>query len=236
MFQILVVEDSQEYQKIIDKTLSGYQMIYVSSAEAGLNSLGNSKFDLIIVDINLPNRDGYSFITDVHQNSENKNAPIFCLSGRNEITDKVTAFSLGADDYITKPFDPIELRARVDSKIKKGQQKKNEGELIQVGDIHIDHVRHRVMIGDRIAQTEIKLTQTEFKLLCCLLKRPEQVFSRDQLLVSVWGSDARVLDRVVDAHICLLRKKLSSQTHQIKSITGLGYKISKTRNPMNLIL
>lgn len=225
MFHILVVEDSDEYRKIITRTLSDHRLTCASSAEEASSLIRSTKFDLFVVDINLPKRDGFSLLTEFQGEIETKNTPVLCLTARKEITDKVTAFSLGADDYITKPFDPIELKARVDTKLKKNSRRTNEDEITTIGDIEIDHSRHRVMIGEGPGRLEVPVTQTEFKLLCCFARRPQQVFSRDQLLVAAWGEDAKVLDRVVDAHVCLLRKKLKSNFYQIKAVTFIGYNL-----------
>lgn len=226
MSKILVVEDSEEFRKIIIRTLSEYEVVCAATAEEASVILRNNSFDMVLVDINLPQKDGYSLINEIHENSEHNNVSVMCLTGRKEITDKVTAFSLGADDYITKPFDPLELRARVDAKLKKTGRKKNSDLITTVGDIEIDHARHRVTIFSEKEKKEVNVTQTEFKILCCLARRPDQVYSRDQLLVAAWGDDAKVLDRVVDAHVCLLRKKLGTHSHYIKAVTGVGYKLT----------
>lgn len=226
MYKILVVEDSQDYQKIISRALGDFNLTCIDTAEAAVVLVKNQNFDLVLVDITLPQNDGYFLLSEMRASPELRDTPVLCLTGRKETRDKVTAFSLGADDYITKPFDPIELHARVDAKLKKTRQKKDQGTLTIIGDVEIDHSRHRVSILADSVRKEVDITQTEFKILCCLAKRPEQVFSRDQLLVAAWGEDATVLDRVVDAHICLLRKKMGSHGRMIKSVTGVGYKMT----------
>lgn len=223
--KVLVVEDSEEYQKIILRTLGGFDVTCVSSAEEADVQLRNSTFDIALIDINLPEKDGYSLISEIQANPEVNSIPIMCLSARSSINDKITAFSLGADDYLTKPFDPLELLARINSKLKKSRRLK-EGELKSViGNIEIDHARHRVLVTENDAPKEVSLTQTEFKILCCLARRPDQIFTRDQLLVAAWGDSTKVLERVVDAHVCLLRKKLSTKTNYIKPVSGIGYKL-----------
>ena len=228
MFQILAVEDTEEFQKIILRTLGDYTVRCCSSAEEASQVIRNRNFDLIIIDINLPQRDGYSLLTELQSNEETSKIPVLCLTGRTEMTDKVTAFSLGADDYITKPFDPIELRARVDLRLKKSLRQSDRVTTTKIGDLEIDHARHRVTINTQTENFEPEITQTEYKLLCHLARRPDQVFTRDQLLVSVWGEDAKVLDRVVDVHVCLLRKKIEKSSLKIKAVSVVGYKLSKT--------
>lgn len=224
--QILIVEDSPEYSAIISRTLGDHGLSQCTSAGEASTLIKNKNFDLFIIDINLPDRDGFTLLSEIRTSPETASVPVLMLTGRKEITDKVTAFSLGADDYLTKPFDPLELRARVESKLKKVAQKRNESAITIVGDIEIDHNRHQVSIVQNGKKTEIQVTQTEFKILFCLARRPEQVYSRDQLLVAAWGDGAKVLDRVVDVHVCLLRKKLGELSYYIKSVPGVGYRLS----------
>lgn len=227
MNRILVVEDSEVYQKIISQTLSHLQVTFATSAEEAMSKLKNETFECILMDINLPYINGFFLLTEILTNKRFESVPVICLSVRQDITDKVTAFNLGADDYLTKPFDPIELRARVENRIKKSLKLRSESTVFSVGNISIDHGRHRVLVRDGQHDVEIPLTQTEFKLLSCLARRPEQVFTRDQLLISAWGEDASVLDRVVDVHVCLLRKKLGDKcSHTVKALSGVGYKLT----------
>lgn len=227
--KILAVEDSTEFQMLIVHALGEYQVTCVATADEAGQKLRNNSYDLILIDINLPGRDGYSLLGEIQSQSELSEIPILCLTGRSEITDKVTAFSLGADDYLTKPFNPLELKARVDSKLKKIGKKKTKELLTIVGDIEIDLARHRVTVLEGDKRVEVEVTQIEFKILACLARRPEQVYTRDQLLVAAWGDDARVLDRVVDTHICMIRKKLGSKEFSIKAVTGIGYKLQAIR-------
>ncbi len=224
--KILTIEDTTEYQKIISHALSGHSVLCRTTVDEALMALRNENFDLIIVDINLPGKDGYSLLVEIQGNNELADIPVLCITGRKEITDKITAFSLGADDYLTKPFDPLELKARVESKLKKYKRKKMGMQTTVIGEIEIDHERHRVSIRTPNENREVDVTQTEFKILCCLARRPEQVYTRDQLLVAAWGEDARVLERVIDSHVCLLRKKLGYHGHYIRAVSGIGYKIT----------
>lgn len=230
MTKILVIEDNQTFHHLLGSALGHYQLSFVTSAEEGLERLKVENFDGIIVDINLPQRNGFSFIGEILTEEKYGQVPIFCLSGREELSDKVTAFTLGADDYITKPFDPIELRARVDNKMKKSLKLRSNLSVHSIGNIFIDQNRHRVVVRNENIDLEIPVTQTEFKLLLCLAQKPEQVFSREQLLFSAWGDKTQVLDRVVDVHMCLLRKKLGDAcTHTIKALSGVGYKLTHNR-------
>lgn len=150
---------------------------------------------------------------------------MICVTGKTEVTDKITAFSLGAEDYLVKPFDPLELRARVDAKLKNFTNREEKHSSLKVSNIEINLSTHSVTLVDSEERYEINLTQTEFKILVCLARRPEQVFTRDQLLVSVWGESARVTDRAVDTHVCALRRKIHEGDLSIRSVPGIGYKL-----------
>ncbi|MEK6554912.1 MAG: response regulator transcription factor, partial [Bdellovibrionota bacterium] len=148
-------------------------------------------------------------------------------TGRTHITDKVTAFSLGAEDYISKPFDPIELKVRVDSKLKRIQIDKDKNSMIIRGDLQINLKSHKVKIATKEKTTSVALTPLEFKILCYLAKSPDQVFTRNQILTDVWGSDAEVFDRAVDVHVCSLRNKLLELSYSIQAVPGVGYQFTE---------
>lgn len=224
MYHILLVEDSVEYQKIIQHTFPMHKVTTMEDVDSALHFLKNTNCDLILLDIGLPKKNGYSLLSELQSLPHLSGIPIICLTGKTEITDKTTAFSLGADDYIVKPFDPIELRVRVDGKLNKSNRQKSKADVTVLGALEINHGLHKASLHTNGAPREIHLTQTEFKLLVCLVRRPEQVFSRDQLLVAAWGESAKVLDRAVDVHVCSLRKKLLNYGGCVKSVPGVGYK------------
>lgn len=221
---ILVIEDSPEYQFLVSKALNHHRIIVVDHPNAVLSALQLNQVDLIILDITLPDRDGFSVLQEIQADSHYEFIPVICLTGKDQISDKVTAFSLGADDYIQKPFNPIEFKARIEAKLSKKRRALVKN--LELGDIQIDFNSHRVMTSDGLR--EITLTQTEFKILTYMGKHLDQVFTREQLLASVWGNDGAVFDRAVDVHICSLRKKLAFYRLQFKSVPGVGYKIGVT--------
>src|SRR5262249_6623062 len=134
--------------------------------------------------------------------------PVICLTGKTETASKVAAFTLGVEDYIVKPFDTIELRVRVEAKLKKIQRARNKSDHLVVGRLQIDRDNYTVHVTEASSRREISLTPTEFKLLCHLARQPERVFSREQLMTAVWGNDAEVFDRAVDVHMSGVRRKL----------------------------
>ncbi|MGE3756282.1 MAG: response regulator transcription factor [Pseudobdellovibrionaceae bacterium] len=228
MAEILLVEDSSEYQKIVLRTLGHHQVVCAKTGEEALSLLQNRHFSLVLLDIHLPYKDGYSVLSEIQADPKIADIPVICLTGKSQVTDKITAFSLGADDYIVKPFDPLELRARIDAKLSKALKLDAKSKVVKIDDIEIDHGSHRVFIHGNSAE-EIFLTPTEFKLLAHLARRPEQVFSREQLLTAAWGDDSSILVRAVDVHLCSLRKKLGSRSKSLKAVPGVGYKFSSLK-------
>lgn len=220
-YTILVIEDSPEYQLLVSRALSQHKLIVVDHPDMVMNALEANSIELIILDITLPSRDGFSVLQEIQSHALYEEIPVICLTGKDQISDKVTAFSLGADDYVQKPFNPIELKARVESRLIK--RTRNLSKNLELGEVQIDFNSHRVTVDGGLK--EVSLTQTEFKILSYMGKHPDQVFSREQLLVSIWGDDGAVFDRAVDVHVCSLRKKLAPYGVQFKSVAGVGYKI-----------
>lgn len=229
MNHILLVEDSPEFQKLVSRSLGHHKITIAGSVDEASSLLRETRFDLVLLDISLPKRDGYALLSEIQSDPELSGIPVICLTGKNEVTDKVTAFSLGADDYIVKPFHPIELKARVDGRISKRGRRAESESVLKVANLEIDRSTHRAIVRDAGGAREVRLTQTEFKLLCVLVTRPDQVYSRDQLLVAAWGEDADVLDRAVDVHLCSLRKKLGGCGSAIEAVPGVGYRFAPTR-------
>ena len=227
---LLIVEDSKIFQKLLQRSLAPHRMTFVETVDEGMRVLRNTQIDLILLDITLPGRDGYSMLGELQSLPEFENIPVICLTGKTEVSDKITAFTLGADDYIVKPFEPLELRARVEGRLAKVARKRETLSVTRIGDLEVDLTAHRASVVTDGEKSTLSLTQTEFKLLCCLVRRPDQVFTRDQLLVAAWGEDANVLDRVIDVHVSALRRKLGRLGDSIEAVPGLGYRYA--RHPM----
>lgn len=164
------------------------------------------------MDIMMPTMDGFSAIKEINTIT---NTPIICLSARSEEFDKLQGFELGIDDYVTKPFSPKELIARI-----KAVTKRKDGDLITVGDITIDDLKHEVTIES----SPIELTHTQFCLLKLFLSNINIALSRDAIIEGIWGYDYEADDRTIDAHIKLLRSKLGKYRNSIKTIRKVGYK------------
>jgi DNA-binding response OmpR family regulator len=243
MYQLLVVEDAPDFQVMIQKILSppNFHLKCVSTAAEAISVLGTGTFDLVLLDIVLPDGDGYKVCSRIQNDERTRSTPVFFITGKTDVYDKVMAFSLGADDYIVKPFDPLELRARVEAKLtkkKKNQEgtqesalkntPKNIDDTFRKGALKIDLGFQRAFAVEQDAkgskQTDLRLTPAEFKLLHYLIKNEGKLCSRTQLLSAIWGRDVHVLEHNVYTHICALRRKLSGHAEYIESVPRLGYR------------
>lgn len=179
--------------------------------------------DLIILDLMLPDADGMEVCKYLKNNDNFRNIPIIILTARSEESEKVLGLELGADDYVTKPFSPRELVARVKAVLRRDKKEEQTGIIIFGNILKIDFRKFEVYVND----VRVDLTPSEFKILALLLKRKGWVFSRDNILDELGSSEKGVLDRTVDVHIKNLREKLGPAGAFIKNVRGVGYKISE---------
>lgn len=227
MYRILVVDDNQTVADMVTAAMgANYQVTRASSLGEAEKAVGAGKFDLILLDVGLPDGDGYKFCAQLRNASATQNVPIIFLTGKLEISDKVMGFSLGADDYITKPFSMEELRVRVDARLRRIKDiKEGEGNFVK-GDLKLNVESQRVYLVAGSHETQLDLTPIEFKLLLYLARNEEQVFDRDHLIHKVWGSEIHVSRRAIDSHISNLRKKIAGSSYTIGSVHGVGYKFT----------
>ncbi len=220
--QVLVVEDEDALATLLQYNLEkeGYQVTLAGDGEEALMLTGEAIPDLVLVDWMLPKVSGIEVCRRLRGRHETSNVPIIMLTARGEETDRVRGLDTGADDYIVKPFSMTELFARIRAVLRRIRPGLAE-DLIRVGDIAIDRVAHRVKRGER----EIHLGPTEFRLLDYLMQHPGRVFSREQLLDAVWGSDVYVEARTVDVHVGRLRKAINNaaEIDPIRTVRSAGY-------------
>lgn len=223
--KILIIEDDHDIVEMIQYNLKqeGYATLSASDGKEGVDLARTKHPDLIILDIMLPTMDGFEVCRILKNEPVTADIPIAILSAKSQDTDKVVGLELGADDYVTKPFSPRELIARIKAILRRGRQE-HFWSRIQRGDLAIDSTRHKVTVRGR----EISLTFTEFRLLEFMARRPGVVFSRNQLLDGVFGQDSMVYDRTVDAHIKSLRQKLGTAQDYIETVRGVGYRLKET--------
>ena len=225
---ILVIEDEPDIRRNLEYNLGreGFKASSVGSLDEANEKLKSKKFDLILLDLMLPDGSGLDLCKKIKSNTETEATPIIILTAKDDEVDKVVGFELGADDYVTKPFSVRELILRVKAILKRSDTKTKEVVEVerQFGDLKIDVDSHEVHVDSQL----IELTALEFRLLKELVDKRGRVQSRDQLLSEVWGYNAEVTTRTVDTHIKRLREKLGSMGKYVQTIRGVGYKFSRT--------
>lgn len=224
MEKLLCIEDSQEFQILIAHALKGMAIDFASTLEQARALLDqkHQEYQLLLLDLSLPDGNGMKFISEVNLRYSRQKMPIFVVSTDSDVYSKIAAFGVGIDDYIVKPFSALELRARVEAKLKKQQKDKAEDQILNVGDLNIDTAKMVVTRGSK----KIDLTPLEFKILVVLSRRKDIVFSRSQIMNEVWGNETYITDRTVDAHISHLRKKIAKSNVQVESVLSVGYKLN----------
>lgn len=223
---VFIVDDEPDILKLVSLHLekAGFKTRGFLSASELFESIAKNHPDLIILDLMLPDMDGLDVCKSIKNNQELASVPIIMLTARAEETDKIVGLEIGADDYVVKPFSPKELVARVKAVLRRQKKSGDFAPQIKVGRLlTIDPNRYSVLVENK----EVELTSTEFKILKKLSSKPGWVFSREQLLDFLWGSDKAVLDRTIDVHIRHLRKKLGKASRMIKNVRGVGYKLEE---------
>jgi two-component system phosphate regulon response regulator PhoB len=221
---ILVVEDEEALSTLLQYNLEkeGYDVTLAGDGEEALMLVNERLPDLIVLDWMMPKISGIEVCRRLRSRSETRNVPIVMLTARGEESDRIRGLDTGADDYVIKPFSMTELTARIRAVLRRIRPGLAE-DRVNHGDIVMDRVAHRVKRGER----EIHLGPTEFRLLDYLMQHPGRVFSREQLLDSVWGSDVYVEARTVDVHIGRLRKalNLTEENDPIRTVRSAGYSL-----------
>lgn len=224
--RILVVEDEQDIADLIAFNLEqeGYRVESVSSGEDGLSRAKSALPDLIVLDIMLPEMNGLDVCRALRSDRTTQSIPIIMLTARDEEIDVVTGLEVGADDYITKPFSPKVLVARIRAVLRRGiETEGNTSSVEKLGELTINKEKHQVAISG----ASIELTQTEFELLSVLARRPGWVFSRSQLIDSLRDGQLVITDRAIDVQVANLRKKLGACGHYIETVRGVGYRMTE---------
>jgi two-component system response regulator ResD len=213
---ILIVDDEVLIRNVIKEYLlnEGYKVLEAKDGFDALRVISNNKVDLIVLDIMMPKMDGFTCLSEIRKT---KNIPVIMLSARKEETDKLNSFDLGVDDYVTKPFSPKELVARVKAHLKRTT---SNNENYTYKNLIVDYKGRKVTINGK----EVNLTPKEYELLTYFIKNKGIALSREQLLNNVWDYDYYGDDRTVDTHIKMLRKSLGDYRNLIKTIREVGYK------------
>lgn len=228
MQRILVVDDDREIVRLIRTYLeqAGFLVLTANDGATALHAIRRDQPDLVVLDVMLPDQDGWQITRIVRADPQLAALPIILLTARVEDTDKIVGLELGADDYITKPFNPHEVVARVRSLLRRAQlrQGAQTQRILQIGDLLLDLVRHELLVNG----LPITLTQSEFKLLHILMANPGYAFTRLDLAEQALGSDYEGLERTLDSHIKNLRKKIEPDPKTptyIQTVYGVGYRL-----------
>lgn len=217
--KIMVVDDEMHIRELVRFYLdkAGFDTIEAANAEEALDIVENQYIDLAVVDIMMPGIDGFELVEQMRQYRE---FPVIMLTAKSQSKDKLRGFSLGIDDYVTKPFDPDELMARVKTILKRYSI--NSSNVVKIGDVIFDGDKYEVRYQDQIIHLPLK----QFELAFELAKNPNQIFTREQLIEKIWGMDYDGFDRTVDVHIKRIRENLGHLPgFKVVTVRGLGYKI-----------
>jgi two-component system phosphate regulon response regulator PhoB len=219
--RILIIEDERALTKVLTYNLEreGFATIVAHDGQEGLRKAQTLLPDLIILDLMLPVLGGLDVCRELRAGERTREIPIIMLTAKAEETDQIVGFSMGADDYVTKPFSVKVLLQRLRALLRRVEGTGDATDVIEHLGVRIDRLRHRVLVEG----SEIELTPTEFRLLECMLRQPGRAFSRHQLMDAAIGEGAIVLERTIDVHIKTLRRKLGSPD-LIETVRGLGYR------------
>jgi phosphate regulon transcriptional regulator PhoB len=222
--RILVIEDDRDIVELVRYNLEkdGYQVFTATDGALGMAQVKKSPPDLLVLDLMLPKLSGLEICKEIRRDAALNRLPILILTARGEEADRVVGLELGADDYVTKPFSPREFVARVKALLRRTEPVAATEKLIDVGALRIDPAAYRVTRAGK----QVPLSTLEFRLLYYLAARPNKVFSRDQLLDAVWGTDRFVTPRSVDVYVRRLREKIEENPQYpsyVKTIRGAGY-------------
>jgi DNA-binding response OmpR family regulator len=227
--KVLIVDDEKDIVDLLAYNLgrNGYDTLVAGDGNVALDLAGKNLPDLIILDLMLPGIDGTEVARRLKADARTANILIVMLTAKGEETDVVVGLTLGADDYVTKPFSMKVLLARVGSVMRRaeaGPGAPGEGGMLRAGPLSIDTLKHEVLVEDE----PIKLTLTEFKLLSALLSARGRVLTRDQLMDKAMGTDVFVTDRAIDVHITAVRKKLGTASWLVNTVRGVGYRLRES--------
>jgi len=218
---VMVIEDEKEIRDLLRYNLerAGYRVAAFADGEKGLEELFASRPDAVVLDLMLPGRNGLEILREVRGEPATADLPVVVLTARGAEMDKLLGFEHGADDYLTKPFSPRELIARIGALLRRARPE-SRGHALERGPLRIDFDAHEATMGGR----PLALTRREFELLAFLARHPGRAISRDELLRKVWGYDYLGETRTVDVHVRRLRMKIGEEHPVIETVTGAGYK------------
>ncbi len=223
--RVLVVDDAREIVRVVRDYLehAGFVVLTASDGPAALRVARAERPDAVVLDLGLPGRDGLDVARDLRRESD---VPIIMLTARTDEADRIAGLELGADDYVTKPFSPKELVARVRAVLRRAEAAHSPDAPLRAGDLQIDATRMRVEVAGR----RVELTPTEFQLLLTMARQPGRVFTRAQLLDALHGTAFEAYERAIDAHVKNIRRKIEPAAHSpryLETVFGVGYRLAE---------
>jgi two-component system, OmpR family, phosphate regulon response regulator PhoB len=227
--RVLIIEDERDLLELLTYNLQreGFEVAVAHDGQEGLRKAQMQLPDMILLDLMLPKLDGLEVCRELKAGDRTRTIPILMLTAKAEETDQVVGFTMGADDYVTKPFSIKVLIQRIRVLQRRKEPSAENTDIVEHLGVRIDRVRHRATVDDK----DLDLTPTEFRLLECLLRQPGRAFSRPQLMDVAIGEGAVVLERTIDVHVKTLRKKLGGEQEFIETVRGIGYRFRETKGP-----
>lgn len=225
---VLIIEDSTEIRILLKNLLqSEYEVSLAETIADARAQVTSRRFDLVLLDQSLPDGDGLELFNEIHLSLAETSTAVMILTGKDETARKVTAFALGAEDYVQKPVDPIELKARIGRRLKHASAPTPE--FTQWGPLRFETSSSRAFLrnGSALPETALELTPNEFKILHFFARHAGQTFSRTEMIQKIWGQGAFVAERTIDTHVSNLRKKLNGSECVIESVRHVGYVFKK---------
>jgi two-component system phosphate regulon response regulator PhoB len=225
--RVVIIEDEKDIVGLVNYNLSrdGFEVTSFGRGREGLDHLRIKPPDLVLLDVLLPDLDGFEICRRMRTDEKLRAVPVIFLTAKGEEIDRVLGLEIGADDYVVKPFSPRELVARVKAVLRRHERSTEPAEVVETGNLRLDCRTQDVKVGERF----VELSTLEFKLLYFLVSHPRRIFSRDRLLDEVWGRDRFVTPRTVDVHIRRLREKIEVQADKpkyLQTVRGSGYRFS----------
>lgn len=225
--KVLIVDDEEDILELLrfNLTREGYAVVDARNGNDALRAVREAQPDAVILDIMLPGRDGLDVCRALKSHAESVNIPVIMLTAKGEEVDIVTGLEIGADDYLSKPFSPRVLLARLKAVLRRGQTQEISGDVADFGELQIFHEQHVVKVEGK----PVEFTATEFKILTMLVRRPGWVFSREQIVDEVAGGHSDVTSRTVDVHVVSMRRKLGTSGALVETVRGVGYRFRDPR-------
>jgi two-component system, OmpR family, phosphate regulon response regulator PhoB len=220
--RVLIVEDEKDLERVLryNFTQAGFDVVSAADGETALRAMREEKFDLVLLDLMLPDIPGTEVCRRLKQNPTTSTVPVVMVTAKGEEIDRVVGFELGADDYVVKPFSVRELILRAKAILRRSDSPDSQSERFDFGCLRVDRAAHRAWVDGE----EVSLTALEFRLLLMLHDRRGRVLSRDTLLDEVWGAHVDVTARNVDTHVKRLREKLGNAGEYVETVRGVGYR------------